>query len=429
MRFVDKAKGILYPRRCPVCGEVVSRGNAVGATGGGTGDGGTGDGDAGDGCGPGAKAVRHMPGGTVRRPAGLTGKMWEMGAGGGEEAAKEAGYEDKTWKIWEMGAGTDGADMPWPFEGLICRGCFARIHFVGGPTCKMCGKEVASERAEYCYDCTMRRHAFDGGFSLCRYDDVTRESMVAVKYKNKREYLDFFIAAWCARFGETVAGIRPDVLVPVPIHASRRRERGFNQAEVLAEGIARRFRIPMDKTSLRRVKNTQAQKQLGSGGRFANLAGAFEVVGDGATRLGGVERRIAGMWARKDARGRGAAPEPMPAKAGVGLYPRAQTLSTSARSIRRHAALSSVDAAPLRLPLPPCMAASILARLLQMFPLSGITGLTEPDNMPSLPFLGKTVLLVDDIYTTGATADVCSLALKKAGARSVFVGTLCIGGE
>jgi ComF family protein len=77
------------------------------------------------------------------------------------------------------------------------------------------------------------------------------------------------LAAW---------GIKPDAIVPVPLHPSRRRQRGFNQAAMLARSIAEISGIAMDATLLRRTRNTIAQVQTaGAEERRRNVAGAFAV--------------------------------------------------------------------------------------------------------------------------------------------------------
>lgn len=74
-------------------------------------------------------------------------------------------------------------------------------------------------------------------------------------------------------------GPTPELLIPVPLHRSRLRERGFNQALELARPIARRLRIPIDFTSCRRIRATPAQALVAAKARRRNVKGAFEVAG------------------------------------------------------------------------------------------------------------------------------------------------------
>lgn len=123
--------------------------------------------------------------------------------------------------------------------------------------------------------------------------------MAAVKYKNRREYLDFYADEAVRRLGSEFEAMRADCLIPVPVHPKRYRSRGFNQALVLA------------------------QKELGPSARLKNLEKAFTA-------------------------------EKIP---------------------------------------------------------------------PGL----ERVILVDDIYTTGSTAEACTRALKAAGVKNVYFFAVCIG--
>lgn len=66
-------------------------------------------------------------------------------------------------------------------------------------------------------------------------------------------------------------------LIPVPLSSSRRRERGFNQTEIIAERLAPLWRIPVWSDVLLRASSRQSQTQLTPGERLANVAGAFTV--------------------------------------------------------------------------------------------------------------------------------------------------------
>jgi len=73
-------------------------------------------------------------------------------------------------------------------------------------------------------------------------------------------------------------GVQASVLIPVPIHTSRLRERGYNQAELIANGVARASGIPVRTNVLRRVRSTGTQTALRAAERRANLAESIEAV-------------------------------------------------------------------------------------------------------------------------------------------------------
>ncbi len=70
---------------------------------------------------------------------------------------------------------------------------------------------------------------------------------------------------------------KPEVIVPIPLHSSRLKQRGYNQALEISIYVSKALEIPLDKFSITRVKNTQAQAQLGAKDRRHNVRGAFRV--------------------------------------------------------------------------------------------------------------------------------------------------------
>ena len=162
-----------------------------------------------------------------------------------------------------------------PFGELICPDCVALLSPVCQPVCKRCGKEVESDRMEYCFDCTRHSKSFERNFALLNYNETASRSMAAVKYRNRREYLDFYGQAMCLKYGKTLKRLNPDGLVPIPVHPSRRKIRGFNQAELLARHISKNLDIPLYPDALKRTKKTAPQKQLNPSERLQNLKEAF----------------------------------------------------------------------------------------------------------------------------------------------------------
>ena len=163
----------------------------------------------------------------------------------------------------------DGIVMP---KGrLICPGCVRALSFVKDPVCKKCGKELFSSDMEYCFDCVKHRRTFEYGRALINYDDHAKPSMAKIKYKNKREYLDFYGDAISLRYEKLIRRMEAAGLVPVPVHPSRKKERGFNQAEVLAQKIGEKLNIPVFPDMLVRNKKTMPQKALNPTERLKNL--------------------------------------------------------------------------------------------------------------------------------------------------------------
>ena len=178
-------------------------------------------------------------------------------------------------------------DIVLPEGALICPSCIVKLSPVKQPSCKKCGKEVYADHMEYCPDCGRHRRSFDSGAALLNYNEAARKSMAAIKYKNRREYLDFYAEAIVHRYGKWMVHLDAEALVPIPIHPARRRKRGFNQAEELAVRLGRLTDMPVLPELLVRVRRTAPQKELSAAERLKNLQEAFAVSGGFLERSGG----------------------------------------------------------------------------------------------------------------------------------------------
>ncbi len=158
---------------------------------------------------------------------------------------------------------------------LCCPECREKLIFVGNQTCCRCGKPVYDSGVEYCYDCRKKSHAFSAGVSLFVYEDVIRESMMRFKYHGREEYSVWYISELWKQKGRQLKAFCADAVVPVPIHATRYRQRGYNQAEALARELSHRLELPVRRELLRRTKATSAQKALNDVERLRNLLEAF----------------------------------------------------------------------------------------------------------------------------------------------------------
>ncbi len=144
-----------------------------------------------------------------------------------------------------------------------------------------CGKPLSEAEIEYCPDCMRRKHVFEKGRAAFVYDSRMRMSISRFKYHNRREYADYYAEALLRAHGRTLLSWQPDALIPVPIHRSRMKKRGYNQAALVADRIGERLGLPVEKDWLLRVKKTKPQKNLSDAERRENLKKAFQVRDNG----------------------------------------------------------------------------------------------------------------------------------------------------
>jgi ComF family protein len=161
-----------------------------------------------------------------------------------------------------------------PTRGPLCEGCWAALPRHRTPLCR-CGVPLAA--GESCGRCRRGLTPYAAGASLGPYAGVLRTAIHELKYRGRRRVAarlaDALLDEPCVR--ELVAA--GAVLVPVPLHPRRQRERGFNQAEWLAAELARRAPVQLSPDALVRRKETAPQTGLSASARRANVRGAFAV--------------------------------------------------------------------------------------------------------------------------------------------------------
>ena len=171
-------------------------------------------------------------------------------------------------------------------ELYLCRNCVEKIHPILGARCKKCGKPVGSEE-EFCRDCSRTRHSFDRGFAPYGYHGELEASLMRFKYHERQEYAGFYAHAAFFYVGKQIQRRNPEVLVPVPLHPARQRQRGYNQAEGFAEKLAEEMELPMNARLIRRVKERAWSRRAAEkpGGSFCiGKAGTDEILPDSSGR-------------------------------------------------------------------------------------------------------------------------------------------------
>jgi ComF family protein len=167
------------------------------------------------------------------------------------------------------------APLSHPSHGPVCSACWDSIGRFTPPLCDRCGDPLPSWRvlgaaadASVCPRCSRQPSALTGSRAIGAYDGSLRAIVHAFKYAGCRS----LSRGLGARLRESAADLlaRADIVVPVPLHRSRRRTRGFNQARELA----RRLGVPMVET-LRRVRATPSQTDLPAAARHGNVRNAF----------------------------------------------------------------------------------------------------------------------------------------------------------
>jgi ComF family protein len=205
--------------------------------------------------------------------------------------------------------------------GSLCVACWSAIGFIEGPVCATCGLpfDVPAFEGQLCAACHADPPAFDQARAVMRYDEASKDSILAFKHGDRLELVPSF-ARWLARTGHALLA-QTDAITPVPLHRTRLWSRRYNQAAELARALARHSGKQFEPALIERTRRTPSQGEMPSASaRQRNVSGAFRLAD-------GVRERIG----------------------------------------------------------------------------------------------GRSILVIDDVLTTGATVDACARILKKGGAKAVFV--------
>lgn len=156
----------------------------------------------------------------------------------------------------------------------LCEDCIRQIKFIAAASiCHRCGIPVTPQSS--CQQChTHPLQYIDGIRSAALFDENPMRSAIHyLKYKNHKAVahsLAQMLADAVARYG-----LSADVIVPVPLHSSRQKMRGYNQSELLAKRLGTLLDWPVDAAAVSRTKKTRSQMSLGVLERRQNVADAF----------------------------------------------------------------------------------------------------------------------------------------------------------
>ncbi len=164
-----------------------------------------------------------------------------------------------------------------PFSS-VCSVCVSRIRLIEDPKCLTCGFPFfgEAESKPHCMHCEHLTPKFGRGWAVALFRGPVRELIHALKYEQ---------AYWALRdIGDLLdrspglgAFLDGAILVPVPLHPRKLRERGYNQSELIVDEVKKRFPDCVRSDLLERVVDTKSQTQFNRQERIRNLKNAFSL--------------------------------------------------------------------------------------------------------------------------------------------------------
>ena len=156
----------------------------------------------------------------------------------------------------------------------ICNNCWQDIQFLEAPWCDICG---TPNTAGLCEACATAPPRYGKLRSVAFYQTTLQHVIHSFKFEKKKVLARYLIQLINAHIPSDCSIAEYDFILPVPIHKKRLRERGFNQATLLADGIAKAGGVPILRNILVRHRHTVAQSSLDREARQQNITGAFEI--------------------------------------------------------------------------------------------------------------------------------------------------------
>lgn len=163
---------------------------------------------------------------------------------------------------------------------LVCEECKDGFVKVKDPICLKCGKPLFNPEKLLCKMCEETDICFDEGRAVFVYDDAMRKSIYRFKYGQRKEYAKYYASEIANTYKDKIIRWNVDVIIPIPLHKSKLKKRGFNQAYLIAKELSYLTKIPVDNRILVRSKKTEKQKDLSAKDRGSNIKNAFKIRGN-----------------------------------------------------------------------------------------------------------------------------------------------------
>jgi len=162
------------------------------------------------------------------------------------------------------------------FGSYLCPNCFSAITFIDGMVCTVCQRQATGGLT---HPVCKTRYTMDGVFPSLVYKGVVKKLVYVFKYPPyltdlQSQLIDLFYEGIIQKEEFIKLIKKSSVFIPIPLHQSKFRKRGYNQSFLLAEGLSKRFGIPVV-DCLKRIKQTRTQVALSREDRKENISDAF----------------------------------------------------------------------------------------------------------------------------------------------------------
>ncbi len=160
----------------------------------------------------------------------------------------------------------------------MCTDCSANLPWITANACVKCGKPTGlNENKMLCSDCKNAGHLYARGTSVFAYTGMVKKALQRMKFEGRKRYAIVFGFLMAQQLKKMKNWPIINIVAYTPLHKKRYAKRGFNQAKLLANEIAKHLKYTLAEDILYKVKNTPSQSSLARGQRQQNLYNAFRL--------------------------------------------------------------------------------------------------------------------------------------------------------
>lgn len=160
------------------------------------------------------------------------------------------------------------------YEYYLCNNCAEILPFNNPPYCPICGRHFPLE-GKPCIECSGKKFYFDNNYAPLDYSGLSKKIIRDIKYRSKKHYI-FSIFKFITIPEQVFKDV--ECIVAVPLHKSRLKQRGYNQALLIARELHNLSNIPLETNWIIRTKKTKTQYSLTGRARMHNMRGSFSLI-------------------------------------------------------------------------------------------------------------------------------------------------------
>lgn len=166
--------------------------------------------------------------------------------------------------------------MPHENRTYLCEACGSSIRSIRDSACQGCAKDYPGLERLICPNCLRQKHFYESCYAVSIYEGSLRDLLQSFKF-SRAEYLAFTLQRIFLEGAKRLDWEKIDLIVPVPLHRRKLKERGFNQSLVLAQALAASHGRKLLSRELIRTKYSQGQTLQDKKARLENIRGSFKV--------------------------------------------------------------------------------------------------------------------------------------------------------